>query len=192
MIGRCHYNYSVFVQRFGDDIIVRNGMIERQQDDQVELTLPQLMEKHRRCSRLDMKTDVRILPGYPVDDGDNDPDLRDRRSRTNTHLSSGRVRDGFDVFDPLQEFIKNSDASLDESAAIRRRLGAFGAAIEERHAKRVLHVGDGSRDGGLRNCKLCGGLCHASSLGHLEQNAQFMELESVCATVALHNATLTV
>jgi hypothetical protein len=56
----------------------------------------------------------------------------------------------------------------------------------------VLHVGDGSRDGGLGNCKLYGGLCHASSLGDLEQNAQFMELEPVCATVALHNATLTV
>src|SRR5438128_457277 len=144
MIGRCHYNYSVFVQCFGDDIIVRNRMIERQQDDQVELALPQLVEKHRWRSRLDMKADVRILPRYPVDDGDNDPDLRDRRSRTNTHLSCGRVRDGLDLLDPLQELIKDSDASLDESAAGRRRLDALGAAIEERDTKRVLHVGDGS------------------------------------------------
>src|SRR5262245_25547695 len=62
-----------------------------------------------------------------------------------------------------------------------------GAAIEERHAKRVLHVGDGPRDGGLGNRKLCGGLRHASGLRDCEQNVQLMELESVHAVVALHD-----
>jgi hypothetical protein len=68
----------------------------------------------------------------------------------------------------------------------------FGAAIEERHAKRVLHVGDRPRDGGLGQRKLCGGLRHASGLRHFEQNLQFMELESVDAAVATHNAPYTV
>src|SRR5215510_15421566 len=62
-----------------------------------------------------------------------------------------------------------------------------GAAIEERHAKRVLHVGDCPRDGGLGNSKLCGSLRHASGLRHSEQNVQLMELESVHAVVALHD-----
>jgi hypothetical protein len=36
------------------------------------------------------------------------------------------------------------------------------------------------------------GLRHASGLRHSEQNLQFMELESVDAVVAMHNATYTV
>src|SRR5262249_10277886 len=39
----------------------------------------------------------------------------------------------------------------------------------------------------LGNRKLCGGLRHASSLRHNEQNVQLMELESVHAVVALHD-----
>jgi hypothetical protein len=68
--------------------------------------------------------------------------------------TSLRVLDGLDFPDPLPEFIEDGDASLDECAAIRRRLDAFGAAVEERHAKSVLHVGDGPRDGRLGQRKL--------------------------------------
>src|SRR6516162_7768984 len=87
---------------------------------------------------------------------------------------------------------RQADASLDECAAIRRRPDAFGAAIEERHAKRALHVGNRSRDCGLGHRKLCGCLRHASGLRHSEQNLQFMELESIDAVVAMHDATYTV
>src|SRR6516225_6815793 len=72
------------------------------------------------------------------------------------------------------------------------RPDAFGAAIEERHAKRALHVGNRSRDCGLGHRKLCGCLRHASGLRHSEQNLQFMELESIDAVVAMHDATYTV
>jgi hypothetical protein len=47
------------------------------------------------------------------------------------HFSYCRVLDELDFPDPLPEFIKDSDASLDKCAAIRCRLDAFGAAIEE-------------------------------------------------------------
>jgi hypothetical protein len=139
-----------------------------------------------------MKIDTRIFLGHLADNGGNDPDLRDSRSRTEVYFSYCRVLDGLDFPDPLLEFIEDDNTSLDECAAIRRRLDAFGTAIEERHAERVLHVGDGSRDGGLGQRKLGGGLRHASGLCHSEQNLQFMELESIDAVVAMHNATYTV
>jgi hypothetical protein len=108
------------------------------------------------------------------------------------YFSYSRVFDGLDFPDPLPQFIEDSDASFDECTAIWRRLDAFGAAIEERHAKRVLNVGDRPRDGGLGYRKLCGGLRPASGLRHSQQNLQFMELESVDAVVVMHNATYTV
>ena len=133
-----------------------------------------------------------IFLGHLADNGSNDPNLGDGRSRTNVYFSCCRVLDGLDFPDPLPEFIEDGDASLDKYAAIRRRLDTFGAAIEERHAKRVLHVGDGPRDGRLGHRKLCGCLRHASGLCHSKQNLQFVELESVDAVVAMHNATYTV
>jgi hypothetical protein len=150
------------------------------------------MEKPLGRSLHDMKIDARIFLGHLADNGGNDPDLRDGRSRTDVYFSYCRVLDGLDFPDPLPEFIEDGDASLDEYAAIRRRLDTFGAAIEERHAKRVLHVGDGPRDGRLGHRKLCGCLRHASGLRHSKQNLQFMELEPVDAVVAMHNATYTV
>jgi hypothetical protein len=53
-------------------------------------------------------------------------------------------------------------------------------------------VGPRVRSGRLGQRKLCGGLRHASGLRHSEQNLQFMELESVDAVIAMHNATYTV
>jgi hypothetical protein len=53
-------------------------------------------------------------------------------------------------------------------------------------------VGPRVRSGRLGQRKLCGGLGHASGLRHSEQNLQFMELESVDAVIAMHNATYTV
>ena len=77
-----------------------------------------------------------IFLGHLADNGGNDPDLRGGRSRTDVYFSYCRVLDALDFPDPLPEFIEDGDASLDECAAIRRRLDAFGAAVEERHAKR--------------------------------------------------------
>ena len=87
----------------------------------------------------------------------------------------------------MPEFIEDGDASLDERAAIRRRLDAARPAIEERYAERVLHIGDCPRDGGLGNCKLCGGLRHASGLRHSKKNVQLMQLEVAHAVIALHD-----
>jgi hypothetical protein len=139
-----------------------------------------------------MKIDAWIFLGHLADNGGNDPNFRNGRSRSDVYFSHCRVLDSLDFPDPLPQFIEDCDASLDECTAIRRRLDAFGATIEERHAKRVLHVGDGPRDGGLGDRKLRGGLRHASGLRHSEQNLQFVELESVDAVVAMHNATYTV
>src|SRR5262249_44780031 len=150
------------------------------------------MEKPLGRSLHHMKIDTRIFLRHLANNSSNDPDLRDGRSRTDVYFSYCRVLDGLDFSDPLSEFVEDSNTSLDECAAIRGRLDAFGAAIEERHAKRVLHVGDGPRDGGLGYRKLCGGLRHASGLRHSQQNVQLMKLESIHAGVALHNATYTV
>ena len=58
-----------------------------------------------------------IFLGHLADNGGNDPDLRDGRSRTDVYFSYCRVLDGLDFPDPLPEFIEDGDASLDEYAA---------------------------------------------------------------------------
>src|SRR5215472_5897390 len=121
-----------------------------------------------------MKTDARIFLAHLVDDCGYDPYLRDRRGYTNPHFSYCRILDEFDFFDPLPEFIKDSDSSLDECTAVSRWLDAFRVTIEKTHAKRALHIGDRSRDGRLGNRQLRGGPCHASGVCHSEQNAQLI------------------
>src|SRR5262249_47616390 len=71
------------------------------------------MEKPLGRSLHDMKIDARIFLGHLPDNGGNDPDLRDGRSRTDMYFSCCRVLDGLDFPDPLPEFIEDCDASND-------------------------------------------------------------------------------
>src|SRR6516164_4657570 len=139
IIGRRDDDHSVFVQHFRDHIVARNR-IEPQQDDQIEAALPKFMEKPLGRSLHDMKIDARIFQGHLADNGSNDPNLGDGRSRTNVYFSCCRVLDGLD-------FPEEAAASFEKYAPIRRRFDTFGAGMKEKHAKGVLNVGDGPRDG---------------------------------------------
>ena len=60
-----------------------------------------------------------------------------------------RVGQKCDDLFALSDFVKGGDPAFDERVAILRRLHALPAAVEEGETKRVLGIGDGSRDGGL-------------------------------------------
>src|SRR5436305_15024964 len=98
------------------------------------------MEKRLGRRLHDMKIDTWIFLGHLAENGGNDPDLRDGRSRTDVYFSYCRVLEGLDFLDPLPKSIEDSNTALDECSAIWRRLAAFAAAITERHARGALQL----------------------------------------------------
>lgn len=75
-----------------------------------------------------------------------------------------RIREKFDIFDPLPQFIENDEAALQKNICINSRFDAPRTAIEKTNAKRVLQLRYGLRHRRLRHAKMFGRLRHTAPL----------------------------
>src|SRR5262249_49525849 len=77
----------------------------------------------------DVEYNTRIAAGEPIDHRKSRPRCRSIGA-TDPQLSGGRVGQELDVHDALSDLIEDRDATLDDRAAIMRRLNAAPAAVE--------------------------------------------------------------
>src|SRR5215470_1708735 len=97
----------------------------------------------RRGAELELKDQLRILPGQVIDHGRYEAG-RHWLGAADAHLARIGVAEELDVPHALLELVEHRNAALEERAAINRRLNAVRAAIEKLHAERVLEIGDRS------------------------------------------------
>ena len=99
------------------------------------------------------------------------------------YLPHRRIGKRCQVLNALSQFVEHCDASLDERAAIRCRLDALPAAIEQAHAEGVFKMGDRRGNGGLRHIEGDRRLPHAAGLNDGEENIQVSQPETAADTV---------
>ena len=102
---------------------------------------------------------------------------------SHAYLSHRRIGKRRDVLNALPQFVKHCDAPLDERAAIRRRLYALPAPVEQAHAEGVFQVGDRLGNGGLRHVEGARRLPHAAGLNDGQQNIHVPQFEAAAETV---------
>src|SRR5262249_60714161 len=92
-----------------------------------------------------------------------------------------------DILPALFELVENGKAAPKQRASVDGRLDALPAAVEQGDAERVLHVGDRSRHGWLRDREPRRGLRHAAGVSDREQNIQIAECEPTAdAVIPVH------
>ena len=90
-----------------------------------------------------MKHQAGIAQRQTIDDT-GDKSGSDCNRGSDPQFSGGWIGEEANVFDALRKLVENRDATLQERAAVGRRLDPLGAAIKEANAKRALKVGDRS------------------------------------------------
>src|SRR5262249_21097344 len=138
----------------------------------------------------DMKRDMRILPGDPMDDGRN-------KARTlnvaasDSYFSSGGIGEKLDVLYGLAEFIEHSRAAIEQDPTILGQLDALGVAVEQSNANCSFQFGDGPGNGGLSRIEKSSRLAHVAGLHHGHQDMKVVQLQPKSDAVAhLHLSTI--
>jgi hypothetical protein len=104
-------------------------------------------------------------------------------SPSHAYLSHRRIGKRRDVLNALPQFVEHCDASLDQRAAIRRRLYALPAAVEQAHAEGVFQICDRLGHGRLRHIEGGGRLPHAARLNDGQQNIHVSQFEAAADAV---------
>ena len=110
-------------------------------------------------------------------------------SGSNPQFSRRWIGEELNVSDTLSQFVKHRDTTSDKRAAIRRRLYASRAAIEQTNAERMFQLRDGPRQRWLGRPELFGRLAHAARLHHRDEDADVVQLETSLDAIGLvHSA----
>ena len=80
-----------------------------------------------------------------------------------------------DLFYPLLHLVEDDPRALDQNAAVFGQRDPARRPVEQRRAERVLHVGDGFRDGRLRQGEMLRCLGHAAGFRHHLQRMQILQ-----------------
>src|SRR5438046_1215892 len=102
---------------------------------------------------------------------------------SHAYLSRRRISKRRYVLNALPQFVEHCDASFDKRAAIRCRLYALSAPVEQAHAEGVFQVGDRLGNGGLRHVEGGSRLPHAARLNDGQQNIHVPQFEAAADTV---------
>jgi hypothetical protein len=88
----------------------------------------------------------------------------------------------------LLQFVKDSDAAIEQRSTIDRELDPMGISIEEPHIEYALQIGDGLRDHRLRRCEMPGRLCHAALSRQGNQDIEVAQLDAAADSVSKFHA----
>src|SRR3954470_17814793 len=98
-----------------------------------------------------------MFASQPVNDS-HDKTGSHRLGTSDADFPHRRISEKLDVLDALPQLVEDRQSSLDERAAVLRRLDAMGASVQERHSERMLQVSDRPRYRRLRGAEPLSGL----------------------------------
>src|SRR5262245_47803239 len=116
--------------------------------------------------------------------GGGDQPGRNGLSAANAQLPRAWIGKKLDLAHALPQFIKNSDAAFGQGSAIKRRLDALRAAIEQRHTQRAFAARNGLRYDWPRNGEPLGCFGHVSLFSHGHEDVKVARLEPASDTVS--------
>jgi hypothetical protein len=163
-----------------------DGGIQQRNERNLDAALRKLAVEQRRAVRLHhAKIDFRILPPQPLHDGL--PEAREQRfGAADPQLARRRIRHELDLVHARSEIVENGDAALEQGAAIRGRLDALRAAVEQAHGEHAFEVGYHLGNDRLRDREMLGRLRHAAPFRDGHDDLQVLKLDAVADEVRLH------
>src|SRR5215467_6726603 len=137
-----------------------------------------------------VQANFRVLPKELLGEGWQDPRNHDLRA-TNSQLAAVGVRQGLDLFYALSQLVEDGHPALEQGLTIRRQFDAVRAAIKQAHAQALFEIGDRLGDDRMRDGEALGGLRHAATLRHRQQDVEIPKFELAPDSVSpMHNLTL--
>ena len=167
--------------------VFANGGPDQRNDRELDPPLGQVAAQEHRTVRLHHpKIDAWVLLPQPLHHGG--AQAREQRFRAaDPQLPRRGVGHELDLVHACSEIIENRDAAPEQGAAVRRRLDALGAAIEQADAEHVFEIGYHFRHDRLRDREMLGGSRHAAPFRHRHHDLQVLQLEPVADEFRLHH-----
>ena len=167
------------------ELAADRGADERQQRE-LDPALGKLAVEQGRAVRLHhAEIDPRIAAPQPLHDralqsGEQGLGAADAQ------FSRRRVGHELDLVDAGAQVVEDRDAAPQQGTAVRGRLDALRAAVEQAHAEHIFEIGHHLGDDRLRDREVLRRLRHAAPVGHRADDLEVLQLDPLADKVGLH------